>query len=79
MQALREAARTEPQIAARVQQLLFRAPEELYDFETDRNSLVNLATDPAHASDLAPLRERLGRWMKHYEDPLRARFAARPA
>jgi len=79
MQALREAARTEPQIAARVQQLLFRAQEELYDFDTDRNSLVDLARDPAYASDLAALRERLGRWMKHCEDPLCARFAARPA
>jgi len=62
-----------------VQQLLFRAQEELYDFDTDRNSLVDLARDPAYASDLAALRERLGRWMKHCEDPLRARFAARPA
>ena len=76
MAAIREAARTDAALAKRLQQFLFRTPEELYDFETDRNSLVNLADHPDRAGELATLRRRLGRWMDRYDDPLDKRFAA---
>ncbi|HKA15459.1 MAG TPA: sulfatase [Myxococcota bacterium] len=76
MRAMREAARSDPAIAERVQQFLFRAPEELYDFVTDPNSLVNLAADSEHASDLTMLRKRLANWLHRYEDPLEKSFAS---
>ncbi len=76
MRAMREAARGDSAVAKRLQHLLFRAPEELYDFETDRNALVNLAAYPAHAGELAALRRRLSHWLDRYGDPLVDRFAA---
>lgn len=40
-----------------------RAPEELYEWTTDRWQLTNLASDPAHRQTLETLRSRLDRWI----------------
>lgn len=40
-----------------------RAPEELYEWTTDRWQLKNLAGDPAHRQTLETLRSRLDRWI----------------
>ena len=46
-------------------------PEEaLFDLVFDPNETNNLAGDPAHASVLADMKERLARWMVETNDPL---------
>ena len=45
-------------------------PDELYDTQTDPGEVRNLATDPAHASELARLRGRLIAWMDETGDRL---------
>jgi arylsulfatase A-like enzyme len=53
------------------ERLLFasrRAPEELYDLESDPFETNNLAADPAHEETLMALRERLERWMSETGD-----------
>lgn len=57
------------------QTLLFsptRAPEELYDLETDPHEVRNLAAEVAYASTLAGLRSRLDVWMGETRDLGRA-------
>lgn len=48
---------------------LHRPKEELYDLTSDPNELKNLATDPAQASTLRSLRERLRAWQQETNDP----------
>ncbi len=53
------------------EKLLFsptRAPEELYEWTTDRWQVKNLAADPAHRATLEKLRARLDRWMVETKD-----------
>ncbi len=45
------------------------AEDELYDLKSDPGEITNLATDPAHASELARLRKRLVAWMEETGDP----------
>ena len=47
-----------------------RPEEELYDLENDPLELENLADDPAHAGELAALRDRVETWMVDTEDRL---------
>jgi arylsulfatase A-like enzyme len=56
---------------ALTEKLLFsptRAPEELYEWTTDKWQLTNLAADPAHKSTLESLRARLDQWIKETND-----------
>jgi len=56
---------------ALTEQLLFsptRAPEELYEWTTDRWQVKNLANDPAHKATLETLRARLDRWIAETKD-----------
>lgn len=46
-----------------------RPTEELYDLAADPGEVVNLAADPAHATVIADLRERLARWRTATHDP----------
>ena len=71
--ALREAAAA-GQLDS-VQRLLFaetRAPEELYDLDTDPWEVRNLATDPAYSKTLGELRSKLEHWMEQTQDHGRA-------
>lgn len=74
--AMQEAAKTDPKIAARINFLLKRTPEELYDYANDPNALRNLARDPAHASRLAACRRELLDWMRVKKDPIAAIYEA---
>ncbi|MHB8648182.1 MAG: sulfatase family protein [Thermomicrobiales bacterium] len=47
-----------------------RPPEEFYDRATDPLEQVNLAHDPAHASEFARLRGLVEAWMNATNDPL---------
>lgn len=62
------AARTDPRAAARVNAYHRRPREELYDLQADPAEMHNLADDPAQASRLARMRERLASWMEQQGD-----------
>jgi N-sulfoglucosamine sulfohydrolase len=70
MAAMREAAKSDKEIAARVKLFLYRVPEELYDFEQDPDALHNLVDDPNYRADLTRMRKELLDWMKRTGDPI---------
>lgn len=45
-----------------------RAPEELYDLQTDRHEINNLASDPSHHETLVAMRARLAEWEERTVD-----------
>jgi arylsulfatase A-like enzyme len=45
------------------------APDQLYDLENDPEEKVNLVGEPAHASVLAEMRERLGKYLSTFDAP----------
>ena len=55
-------AKTDAHAAEVVQHYRHRPAEELYDVVADPYELKNLADDPAHATTLAELREKLKQW-----------------
>jgi N-sulfoglucosamine sulfohydrolase len=80
MKAVREAAKADPRIAARVTHHLYRVPEEFYDYEKDPDALNNLIDDPAMRERIDAFRIRLLEHMERTGDPERERFepVARP-
>lgn len=74
--AMQAAAPGDPAIAARVRHMVYREPEELYDYSTDPDALTNLASDPAYADDLAAHRARLLDHMRSTADPELAGYEA---
>ncbi|MCC6486042.1 MAG: sulfatase [Candidatus Hydrogenedentes bacterium] len=74
-EAMREEAESNPGLAARMKLFLYRAPQELYDFESDPNCLNNLIDEPAHGDKLHDLQQRLLTEMTRSKDPLREDFA----
>ena len=75
-----ERAKTNPAIAALVQQYLHRPAEELYDLSADPDELKNLAADPARAADLARVRAALDEWMAaNHDQGIATDQAMRPA
>jgi N-sulfoglucosamine sulfohydrolase len=75
--AMEAAAKTQPAVAKRVDTLLRRAPEELYDFAADSNGLTNLAADPKHRQQLQQMRKTMLAWMEQTQDPLAGAFRAK--
>ena len=74
LEAMIRAGRTDPEIARRVLFFLFRAPEELYDYQVDPWALHNLADDPEQADRLGCFRGEMATWMRRYEDPLTEKY-----
>ena len=74
--AMEAAARTDPEIAARVAFYRNRVPEELYDLRNDPHALVNLAGSAEHVERLAEARRTLAGWLAEVSDPLSERYAA---
>ncbi|SVA95172.1 uncharacterized protein METZ01_LOCUS148026 [marine metagenome] len=72
--AMVEAGRTDPAIQARVDLFYNRVPEELYNYKTDPDALVNLVADPAYADILAVLRQQLANEMYRTDDFMLERF-----
>jgi len=67
--AMIEAAKTDPEIASRVELYRYRVPEEFYNLKDDPDALHNLANDPAHAEQLNKFRKKMLEMMKRYKDP----------
>ena len=74
MNAMKEAAATDPTIDARVQLFLYRVPEELYKFETDPDALHNLAGEAEYEEQLSSMRQELLAWMVRNKDSLEETF-----
>jgi N-sulfoglucosamine sulfohydrolase len=74
MKAMNEAAQTDPAIKKRVDLFRYRVPEELYDLEKDRDSLVNLIDNPEHKKTLKRLQKKLEDWMVETNDPMLEAF-----
>lgn len=74
--AMERAAKEQKPVAERVQMLLYRVPEEFYDFEADPNALRNLVADPKYADDVAQMRQEIVAWMELTKDPLLETYRA---
>jgi len=72
--AMREAAKTDEKIAARVRMFLYRVPEEFYDYESDPCALKNLIDDPKYAPEIARMRKAMLEKMTACDDPLSQKF-----
>lgn len=67
---MQELAQTDPGVAARLNLLLYRAPEELYDVRSDPDCLRNLVNEPGHAQQAQHMRTLLTGWMRQTGDPM---------
>ena len=70
MQAMVEAAETDPAIAQRVRMYRYRAAEELYDLRKDPDCIHNLAGKADFEQELDSRRRQLHDWMVRTGDPL---------
>jgi N-sulfoglucosamine sulfohydrolase len=70
-------ASSDQQIAQRLDLFEHRVPEELYDYSSDPDALVNLMDDPAHRAERERLAATLEAWMVETEDPLLEVFRSR--
>ena len=68
--AMRDAAADDQEIAARVEMVVHRVKEELYDFAADPSALKNLIDDPAFAEQRNAMRAEMLSWMEKTSDPL---------
>ena len=67
---MRQAAKTDPKVAARLNLFDHRVPEELYDYSRDPDALQNLIADSKYRGELARLTGQLESWMARTGDPL---------
>jgi len=74
---MKELAKTSPEIAARVDLMEHRVPEEFYDLSRDTDCLKNLISDPASQKEIKRLRAAMEDWMKSCNDPLLTIFQKR--
>ena len=67
--AMEQAAPSDPTLAARVEHLLYRTQEELYDYRQDPDALANLADEPAYRPVVEKYREVMLEHMRASGDP----------
>jgi N-sulfoglucosamine sulfohydrolase len=67
--AMREAARTDSEIARRVELFSRRVREEFFDFSADPDGLHNLIGDPRYAGEIRRLRSKLEGHLARIDDP----------
>lgn len=72
--AMEAAAPGNQEIAARVELLLHRVPEEFFDLKADPDALHNLVNDPKYQNEVRRMREELLSWMEKTKDPLLEKF-----
>jgi N-sulfoglucosamine sulfohydrolase len=77
MQAMVDAAKTDPYIAQRVKMFRYRAAEELYDLKNDPDCLHNLVDRAEYKNEIRKMQGRLHVWMKQTHDPLLPAFENR--
>ncbi len=75
--AMVKAAKTNPEIKARVDLLIYRVPEEFYDMTSDRCERTNLIADPNRQKEIEALRSDLLALMQRTGDPFAEAFAKR--
>lgn len=75
--AMRHAAKDQKSIADRVKMLVYRVPEEFYDFESDPNALHNLVDNPSFQNQVQQARNDMLQWMESTGDPLCEVFRAK--
>jgi N-sulfoglucosamine sulfohydrolase len=66
---MQAAAKTNPEIAARVRFFEYRTVQEFYDFANDPDALHNLIDDPRYGKEIERMRSELREWMKRTNDP----------
>lgn len=66
--AMKEAAKTDKEIASRVKLFEHRVLEEFYDFKNDPNGLSNLIDDPKYQKQIQQMRDALEVRMKKTKD-----------
>ena len=74
---MNEAAKSDPDIQARVNLFRYRVPEELYDLTSDSDNLHNLIGEPAYRVELKQLQDRLVEHMRQTNDPMLHAFLNR--
>ncbi|PHS00307.1 MAG: sulfatase [Blastopirellula sp.] len=74
MAAMNEAAKTDSQIAARVDLFRYRVPEEFYNLELDPNCLHNVIDEPKYANQIKLMKEMLESNLKKTTDPMLKAF-----
>jgi len=74
MAAMKEAAKTDPAIAVRVELFRYRVPEEFYDLEKDPNCLKNMIDNPEYSAKVEGMRKKLEGWMVDSNDPMLEAF-----
>lgn len=72
--AMQRAAADQKPISDRIEMLVNRTPEELYDFEADPGALHNLCTDPKFQDRVKQKRTAMLKWMEETQDPLLPKF-----
>jgi N-sulfoglucosamine sulfohydrolase len=75
--AMREAARTDSEIARRVELFSRRVREEFFDFSADPDGLHNLIGDPRYAGEIRRLRSKLEDHLARIDDPALEAFRKR--
>lgn len=74
---MRVLAKTNEQIAARIDLFDHRVPEEAYEVRYDPDALANLVAQPENAAQVAALEKALEDWMVRTNDPLLEVFRKR--
>jgi N-sulfoglucosamine sulfohydrolase len=75
--AMQEAAKGDPEVAARVKLFEYRVLEEFFDFENDPEGLHNLIASTEHQDEIAEMRTALAEEMKATDDPALEAFLGR--
>jgi len=74
---MRVLAKTDEQVAARIDLFDHRRPEEAYEVRYDPDALTNLIDKPEHSTQVADLEKALEDWMVRTGDPLLEVFRKR--
>nr|MBI1229983.1 sulfatase-like hydrolase/transferase [Cytophagales bacterium] len=75
--AMKDAAIADSLVSERLAMYVYRVPEELYDFKSDPEGLVNLIGVPAYHEKIRELKSLLLKEMKRTKDPIYNEFSER--